>query len=64
MSQPAKSVPLSISSKDRGELSTQLLKIQAQAGAKVKVIAIYFDTEKGEHVLWYFPYKNFGGGVI
>lgn len=61
---PSKTIPFSLSSKTREGLSRELLKVQIKSLSKVKIISIYFDSEKKEHVLWYFPYKNFGGTGI
>lgn len=57
-------VPLSISAKTREGLTLALLRVQGQEGGKVTVVSIYYDAEKGEHVLWYYPLKYFGGGLL
>jgi hypothetical protein len=51
-------VPVSISDPTREGLSRKLLSIQAAQGAALKVVSIYFDSLKNEHVLWYYPNSN------
>jgi hypothetical protein len=57
-------VPISVAAKTREELTKTLLRIQAQAGGKVSVISIYYDPDKKEHICWYYPLRNLGGGVM
>lgn len=57
-------VPISITAKTREELTIALLRVQGQEGGKVTVVTIYYDTDKKEHVLWYYPLKYFGGGLL
>lgn len=57
-------VPLSISAKTREELTRGLLLVQNKEGGKVTVVSIYYDPDKKEHVLWYYPLKHFGGGLL
>lgn len=57
-------VPLSISAKTREGLSLALLRVQGSEGGRVQVISIYYDQDKKEHVLWYYPLKYFGGGLL
>ncbi len=51
---PSLSVPLAVAAKTREGLSKAILKIQAQQGGRVNIITIYYDTEAGEHVAWYY----------
>jgi hypothetical protein len=32
-----------------------MLEVQVKESAQVKVIAIYYDPQVREHVLWYYP---------
>lgn len=57
-------IPKAITADTPAALSAQLIRIQADEGGRVAVISIYFDTKSGQHVLWYYPIRNLGGGLF
>lgn len=56
--------PKSISAKTREALEKLMLDIQLTEGGKVAWVAIYFDTKLEEHIAWYLPLRNLGGGLM
>lgn len=57
-------VPISVAAPTREALTKLMLAVQSREGGKVSVITIYFDSVKNEHVCWYYPLRNLGGGLM
>jgi hypothetical protein len=57
-------VPRTIKAKTTEELIQQLLVVQDQEHAKVSIISIIQDVTTKEWVLFYYPARNLGGGLM
>lgn len=55
-------IPLAVIAKTPQELSKAILKVQAELGGKVSIVSIYWDGTN--HVCWYLPLRNLGGGLV
>ena len=55
-------IPLSLADQTREGLTKKLLVLQAEQGGKVSIISIYYDGRN--HVCWYYPLRNLGGGIM
>ena len=59
---PSLLVPIAVTAKTTKELSMKMLEVQSAEGGKVSIVSIYWDG--ANHICWYLPLRNLGGGLI
>jgi len=59
---PSETHPKAVSAKTTEELEMRMLAINLEQHGRVSWISIYFDGKN--HIAWYYPITNHGGGLF